>query len=160
MELARETGTLDHLSGGRLVLGVGLGWPGDAEFDHFGEDGSVPRRAQQLDEGLAILAGLWSGEPYVHSGQEYRIRETAFLPTPVQPRRIPIWVATHWPNQGPLRRAVRCDGVSPEKPGGGPLSPAEVEELLRYVRRHRQDPGGFDVVVGGRAADLTGDELV
>lgn len=157
-KLARESVTLDHLSDGRLTLGVGLGWPADAEFEHFGEDGGVLRRAQKLDEGLAILAGLWTGQPYSLAGQEYRIRETVFLPTPVQRPRPPIWVAAHWPNKGPLRRAARWDGVFPERPGGRPLSPAEIEALLNYVRGHRPDPGGFDVVVGGRRAELADGE--
>ena len=158
-KLARETTTLDHLSGGRLVLGVGLGWPPDAEYEHFGEDGSLARLARQLDEGLAILDGLWSGEPYSHAGQEYRVRETVFLPRPVQRPRIPIWVALQSPKAGPLRRAARWDGVFPEKPGGGQLTPAELEVLLTSIRGHRPDAGDFDLVVGGRGVDLAGDEL-
>ncbi len=158
-KLARETATLDHLSGGRLVLGVGLGWPPDTEYEHFGEDGNLARRARQLDEGLEILAGLWSGEPYSHAGPEYRIRETVFLPRPVQRPRIPVWVAVHSAKSGPLRRAARWDGVFPEKPGGGRLSPAELEQLLRDVRGYRHDTGNLDLIVGGRAAELAGDEL-
>ena len=63
-KLARETVTLDHLSRGRLVLGVGLGFPPDAEFEQFGEDGDPRVRAAKLDEGLAVLTGLWSGQPF------------------------------------------------------------------------------------------------
>jgi alkanesulfonate monooxygenase SsuD/methylene tetrahydromethanopterin reductase-like flavin-dependent oxidoreductase (luciferase family) len=74
--LARETATLDHLTDGRLMVGVGAGFPADAEFDHFGEDGDVKRRARRLDEGLAIMAGLWSGVPFTFDGDEYHIRET------------------------------------------------------------------------------------
>jgi alkanesulfonate monooxygenase SsuD/methylene tetrahydromethanopterin reductase-like flavin-dependent oxidoreductase (luciferase family) len=70
--LARETTTLDHLSGGRLVVGVGLGNPPDAEFEHFGEDGDARRRARRLDEGLAILDGLWSGRPSRFDGDVMR----------------------------------------------------------------------------------------
>jgi alkanesulfonate monooxygenase SsuD/methylene tetrahydromethanopterin reductase-like flavin-dependent oxidoreductase (luciferase family) len=158
-KLARETVTLDHLSDGRLVLGVGLGWPPDAEFEHFGEDGSISRRARRLDEGLAVVAGLWSGEPFSLEGREYRIRETVFLPRPVQHPRIPIWVAAHLPNQGPLRRAARWDGVFPENPGGERVTPAQVEELLGVVRDQRQDPGPLDVIVGGRGSELAHDEL-
>jgi hypothetical protein len=136
-QLARETATLDLLSGGRLVVGVGLGNPPGAEFEHFGEDGDARRRARRLDEGLVILNGLWSGEPFGFNGEEYRMRETVFLPTPVQRPRPPIWVAAHWPARAPLRRAARWDGVFPEHADGRRLSPSELGELLEYVRGPR-----------------------
>ena len=157
--LARETTTLDHLSGGRLVVGVGLGFPASAEFEHFGEDGDRLRRARLLDEGLAILAGLWSGEPFSFDGHEYHVDETVFVPTPVQRPRPPIWVAAHWPNRAPLRRAARWDGVFPEHAGGDRLSPSELAELLDYVRQHRDRSEPFDAVVAGRSADLAATEL-
>jgi alkanesulfonate monooxygenase SsuD/methylene tetrahydromethanopterin reductase-like flavin-dependent oxidoreductase (luciferase family) len=157
--LARETATLDRLSNGRLVVGVGLGFPGDAEFAHFGEDAAVQVRARRLDEGLAILAGLWSGDPFAFHGAEYRIRETVFLPTPVQRPRPPVWVAAHWPNRAPLRRAARWDGVFPEHAGGGRLSPAELAELLAYVHENRVGSEPFDAVIAGRSAELARGEL-
>jgi alkanesulfonate monooxygenase SsuD/methylene tetrahydromethanopterin reductase-like flavin-dependent oxidoreductase (luciferase family) len=158
-KLARESVTVDHLSGGRLVLGVGLGWPPEAEYEHFGEDGSLSGRARRLDEGLAIIAGLWKGESFSLTGEEYRIRETVFLPRPVQHPRIPIWVAAHLPNQGPLRRAARWDGVFPVNPGGGRVTPGQVEGSLRLIRAQRPEPEPFDVVVGGIASELAPDEL-
>lgn len=159
--LARETVSLDRLSGGRLILGVGLGFPAEADFAHFGEDAAPRRRARRLDEGLEILNGLWSGEPFSLSGEEYQIRETVFQPTPVQRPRPPIWVAAHWPNRAPLRRAARWDGVFPEHPGGARLSPSELSEALGYIREHR-DPHAereFDAVVAGRSAELGEGEL-
>lgn len=158
-QLARETTTLDHLSCGRLVVGVGLGFPPGAEFEHFGEEREIHRRARRLDEGLAILNGLWSGEPFAFEGEEYQIRETVFLPTPVQRPRPPVWVAAHGPNRGPLRRAARWDGVFPEHPGGRRLSPAELAELLTYVREHRQAADAFDAVISGHSAELAEGEL-
>jgi len=157
--LARETATLDRLSDGRLVVGVGLGFPADAEFAHFGEEGAAQVRARRLDEGLAIMAGLWSGEPFAFEGTEYRIRETVFLPTPVQRPRPPIWVAAHWPNRAPLRRAARWDGVFPEHAGGGRLSPAELHELLAYIKQERRGTEPFDVVIAGLSKELAGEEL-
>ena len=65
-KLARETVTLDHLSNGRLTLGVGLGVP--EEYETFGEDSDNKVRAAKLDEGLEILTGLWSGKPFEHHG--------------------------------------------------------------------------------------------
>jgi alkanesulfonate monooxygenase SsuD/methylene tetrahydromethanopterin reductase-like flavin-dependent oxidoreductase (luciferase family) len=157
--LARETATLDHLSDGRLVVGVGLGFPASGEFEHFGEEGDTHVRARRLDEGLAILSGLWSGEPFAFQGAEYRIAETVFLPTPVQLPRPPIWVAVHWPNRAPLRRAARWDGVFPEHAGGGRLTPPELAVLLAYVHQNRQGSASFDAVIAGRSEELAGDEL-
>jgi alkanesulfonate monooxygenase SsuD/methylene tetrahydromethanopterin reductase-like flavin-dependent oxidoreductase (luciferase family) len=110
-KLARETVTLDRLSGGRLVLGVGLGSDNHGEFTDF-EEVSEPRdRARLLDEGLDRLAAYWGGE---------------FEPTPVQTPRIPVWVATRWPHRRPLKRAARWDGLFPiEMPG-----PDALRELI------------------------------
>src|SRR5215470_19306464 len=78
-KLARETVTLDRLSGGRLTLGVGLGAPPREEFEQFGEDGDDKVRAKKLDESLEILTGLWSGEPFGYLGEYYTIApETVF----------------------------------------------------------------------------------
>lgn len=157
--LARETATLDVLSAGRLVVGVGLGFPPGAEFEHFGEDGDSRRRARRLDEGLAILNGLWSGEPFSFEGEEYRIHETVFLPTPVQRPRPPVWVAAHWPARAPLRRAARWDGVFPEHAGGGRLSTHDLATLLDEVREHRDSTDPFDVVLAGMSSELADGEL-
>jgi probable F420-dependent oxidoreductase len=112
--LARATTSLDRLSDGRLILGVGLGWPSDAEFGHFGEETDVRRRAAMLDEELAILDGLWRGEPFAFDGEHYRVAEATFLPRPLQEPRIPIWVGSLRPGpEAPLRRAARWDGFYP-----------------------------------------------
>lgn len=156
-KLARETATLDVLSNGRLVLGVGLGWPAHADFDHFGEDGDDRRRARLLDEGLAIVDGLWSGEPFSFDGQEYRMQETVFLPRPTQRPRPPVWVAAHWPKRAGIRRAARWDGVFPELIGGGQLSPDQLAEIVGSVAEQRAGIGitaPFDVVVAGRHREL------
>ncbi len=68
-KLARETVSIDHLSGGRLILGVGLGGMPEEEHARFGEDADDRVRARRLDEGLDILAGLWSGEPFSYQGE-------------------------------------------------------------------------------------------
>jgi alkanesulfonate monooxygenase SsuD/methylene tetrahydromethanopterin reductase-like flavin-dependent oxidoreductase (luciferase family) len=97
-KLARETVTLDHVSNGRLTLGVGLGGDQNGEFEPFGDPADPRERARLLDQGLETLNGLWSGE---------------FKPPPVQQPRIPVWVAGRWPNRRPLRRAARWDGFFP-----------------------------------------------
>lgn len=135
------------------------------EFGLFGEEGDAKVRAKKLDEGLDVLVGLWSGEPFGYDGEHHKVEETAFLPTPVQSPRIPIWVAAGWPSKRPLRRAARWDGVFPLSRAGGvdrDLNPGELKELLSYLRAHRAGAGPFDVVVSGRTpADKTaGSELV
>lgn len=153
-KLARETVTLDRLSGGRLVLGVGLGEPPEDEYGSFGEPTDPVVRAAMLDEGLEVLTRLWSGETVSFEGRHYRVDQVAFQPTPVQRPRIPIWVAGAWPRPGPLRRAARFDGSCPLKVDAtgelATLEPDELRQLLAVVRRHRADPAApFDVLLGG-----------
>ena len=150
--LARQTVTLDHLSKGRLVLGVGIGWPPDVDFSDLGDSGDNRVRAAQLDEGLAVLTGLWSGEPFSFEGQHYHIRETRFLPPPLQQPRIPVWVAAGWPYLRPLRRAARWDGLvplahDPETDFRSP-TPEEVAQMMGYIRRRRDPAAPFEVIVG------------
>ena len=131
-KLARETVTLDHLSGGRAVLGVGLGEPGDAEFGAFGEPTDDRFRAERLDEGLEVLFGLWSGERFSFKGEHLTVDGATFLPRPVQSPRIPVWVAVVWPNRGPLRHAARCDGVAP-------IPPRSTRRRAAHARRRPRD---------------------
>ena len=152
-KLARETVTLDHLSGGRVVFGVGLGYPPDADFELVGEDPDDRVRAAKLDEGLEVLTRLWSGESFDFEGEHLHVRETEFHPTPLQRPRIPIWVAGMWPNRAPFRRAARFDGVVPigldEHGLPASLSSGELAEVVAYVREHRTTEEPFEVVHGG-----------
>ncbi len=147
-KLARETVTLDRFSKGRLILGVGLGW-GKAEFETFGEAGDPKVRAEKLDEGLEVLTGLWSGEPFCYSGKHYQIKEAQFLPKPLQSPRIPIWVCAAWPGiKAPFKRAARWDGVvavpgSPDRP----IWPNEIQEVRSYIQQHRISDEPFEVVI-------------
>jgi alkanesulfonate monooxygenase SsuD/methylene tetrahydromethanopterin reductase-like flavin-dependent oxidoreductase (luciferase family) len=127
-KLARETVTLDHLSGGRLTLGVGLGSSRTGEIERFGEVAEPRERARLLDDGLKDLEEYWGG---------------ALEPPPVQSPRIPIWVAARWPSRRPLRRAARWDGLFPiELP-----DPDALATLAGELRDLRQgDLGQFDLV--------------
>jgi alkanesulfonate monooxygenase SsuD/methylene tetrahydromethanopterin reductase-like flavin-dependent oxidoreductase (luciferase family) len=145
-KVARETVTLDHLSNGRLTLGVGLGVP--EEYAPFGEDSDNKVRAAKLDEGLEILAGLWSGAPFEHHGQAYRVEKATFRPPSLQQPRIPVWVGGFWPAKAPFRRAARWDGVIPLKQGGdGLLTPQDVVEVRDFIRQQRTSDAPFDIAI-------------
>ena len=153
-KVARETVTLDHLSGGRLILGVGLGDTSiDISFTRFGEVSDPGQRAKMLDESLDILIGLWSGEPFTFHGEHYHIDEVAFLPRPVQSPRIPIWVGGAYPNTGPMKRAARFDGACLYKASGDDFTPAEMRAMKEFIDGRRVSAAPYDVISGGRARD-------
>ena len=171
-KLAREVTTLDRLTGGRMILGVGLGSPIADEFGSFGETTDTKELAARLDEGLEALNLLWSGEPVTFHGDHVRIEDVAFRPTPVQRPRVPIWVGGVWPARRPMRRAARWDGAAPillSADGGPPPQPdaATVREIHAFLTGCRAAAGlgeePFDLVMSGTtpaspaaAADLTG----
>lgn len=149
-KLARETVSIDHLSSGRFTLGVGLGYPPNAEFEYFGENPDPKIRAEKLDEGLEVSLGLWTGKPFSYQGKHFQLKELTFLPKPLQTPRIPIWIGGFWPNKPPFRRAARFEGVFPLKAGlEEPLAPEDFKEIIHYINEHRTDQGKFDVVFTG-----------
>ncbi|MGY1821255.1 LLM class flavin-dependent oxidoreductase [Geodermatophilus sp. SYSU D00079] len=127
-EVARQTVTLDRLSGGRMVLGVGLGEP-PSEYTALGRSADRRALAAMLDEGLEVVSGLWSGRPFSHSGPHYTVDDVQFLPPPRQQPRIPVWVSAMTRNERTLGRAARWDGVllgAMTADGGMDVLPAEA----------------------------------
>lgn len=125
-KLARESVTLDHLSNGRLTMGVGL--RNAADFVPFGAVVDQRERARLLDESLGRLDAFWRGE---------------FNPPPVQRPRIPVWVAAKWPNRRPVRRAIRWDGLFPiDLP-----RPEQLAALAEEISDARGNDDRFDLVV-------------
>jgi alkanesulfonate monooxygenase SsuD/methylene tetrahydromethanopterin reductase-like flavin-dependent oxidoreductase (luciferase family) len=110
--LARQVATLDQLSGGRLVVGIGLGDDGWREFSAFGEETAPRVRGELLDESLEILQRLLTGNALLHAGRHYAIDSPPLLPAPVQDP-VPIWAAVRWPNRKPLARAAGLQGCFP-----------------------------------------------
>ena len=146
-KLARETVSIDHLSGGRLILGVGLGDPADVEFESFGKSSEGRVRAAKLDEGLQVLVGLWSGEPFTYQGEYYTVKNARFLPRSLQSPRIPIWVAGRWPHRAPFLRAARWDGVFPlGLSRGSKLNANELRNIVTFIKKHREGNSSYDVV--------------
>ena len=152
-KLARETVTLDHLSQGRLILPVGLGTIDDGGFAKVGEATDRKMRAQLLDEGLEILTGLWSGQPFSFHGQHYHVEEMTFLPPPVQSPRIPIWVVGAWPRMRSMQRVLRYDGLLSAKVNAdgspGEVTPADIQAMKAYIAEHRTQTTPFDIVWEG-----------
>src|SRR4051794_33728197 len=120
-KLARETVTVDRLSGGRLIFGARLGSGNSGEVSSFGGEAGPKGRGPLLDDGLAELQRYWNG---------------AFQPGPQRP--IPIWLAARWPNRKPVRRAAQFQGLFPIDLDG----PEQLEELRAEV-----PPPPFDLVV-------------
>jgi alkanesulfonate monooxygenase SsuD/methylene tetrahydromethanopterin reductase-like flavin-dependent oxidoreductase (luciferase family) len=149
-KLARETMTIDRLSGGRLILPVGLGTADDAGFGAVGEPTDTKTRAELMDESLAVLEGLWSGQPFGFEGRHFRFGSMTFRPTPIQRPRIPIWVVGSWPNARSMRRVLRWDGIVTQTD-----VVEEIEAIVEYVARERPSDvrdRPFDVVVQGSTA--------
>ncbi len=147
-KVARETVSLDRLANGRLIFGAGLGSSGGAnvEWEAFGEETDLARRARLLDEGLAILDGLWRGEPFEFEGRELTVRSAHFSPRALQSPRIPVWIAAYWPNRAPLRRAARWDGLFALFRDGPPDDARQLAEAVAFVRESRASDSAFDVV--------------
>jgi len=154
-KLARESVSLDHLSQGRLTLGVGLGSDLFREITTFDGPLADKDRAEILDEGLSVLLGLWSGEDFAFAGRHFHVNETRFLPRPLQTPRIPIWIAGTWPKKPPFRRAARFDGIVAVAGNlKSLLGPAEVRNLVAYIGRFRTSDAPFDVVQFGETTGI------
>lgn len=146
-KVAREAMTIDHLSRGRLVVPVGLGALDDHGFGTVGEATDNAERAAILDETLAILDGLWSGEPFAHEGTRYRFGPMTFSPRPVQRPRIPIWAALRWPGEASMARALRWDGAVLQT-----TDPGEVATIVATIASRRAEQGSsgpYEVVAQG-----------
>jgi probable F420-dependent oxidoreductase len=148
-KVAKETATLDRLSGGRLTLGVGIG--GDRfgqELSKTGEQIDDRLRGEMLDESLSILSAAWSGEPVTHHGEHFTIDAMPFRPRPVQVPGIPIWVAAFPTSRKPRRRAARFQGIFPVNL----TEPDQLAEIVADVRSMRAEAGrpadeSYDVAV-------------
>jgi hypothetical protein len=147
-KLAREALSIDQLSNGRLILGVGLGAPEEWEFAAFGEETEAKLRARKMDEGLEIFTGLLSGEPFSYIGEFYHLAEMRFLPKPVQSPHIPIWVGGAWPNKKPLQRSVKFDGYFPDV-RQHPVTADDWKGVVEFVESYRGKESVFDLIQYG-----------
>lgn len=140
--LARQAVSLDRLSGGRMVQGVGLGVDTNRELSAYGEETDSRIRAARLDEGMALIDELWSGREVRHRGEHFWADGVIHVPTPVQHPRIPVWVGGRGGNVAPVRRAARWDGYFPVD-----VTPEQLRVSVDQIGEHRGDLDGFDIVV-------------
>lgn len=150
-KVASQVATLDQLSAGRAILGVGVG-AADTELPDTGEVTDLRGRAERMDEGIDLIRELWAG------GTSYRGRHYVFqtgrmdlgrVSRPVQDR-IPVWVVGVWPRPKSMRRVLRCDGIIPQYDlGGREATPADVRELRNWLADQGAGPR-LDVISEGQ----------
>jgi len=147
--VARHASALSRLSGGRLILGTGLGSDEFGDLSRFGEPTRLPTLSAMYDEGLEVVRGVWSGRPFRHDGQRYHVT----LGEGVRdPHPIPVWVASLTSHPRVMRRAAGCDGIFPIRENRI-LAPDEVAGLLTELRRAGLPEGrAFDIAVAGNAS--------
>jgi probable F420-dependent oxidoreductase len=137
--LARQLGSLDHLSRGRVAFGVGIGGVLE-ELDATGVDRA--RRGARTDEYLEAMQRLWTGEPASFSGEFVSFPEIYCRPSPVQPGGLPLWIGGH--TEATYERVARFGaGLA----AGGP-SPEQAAELLARVRARAEGRGRDPMSVG------------
>ena len=167
-KLASESLALDHLSDGRLILGLGPGavWMGWQSFPDEVTDNRS--RAEMLDETIDILTLLYQRKQFDYDGKHYHLKltlmdEMHYPSKPVQQPRIPLWVVGIWPRKRSMRRMLKCDGVFVEKrgPDGKPedATPADIREIKAYVDANRVLTTPFDIITSGKTASLDRSQL-
>ncbi len=147
--VARHASALSRLSGGRLILGTGLGADEFGDLSRFGEPTDLPTLSAMYDEGLEVVRGVWSGRPFHHDGQHYHVTLGEGVP---DPHPIPVWVASTASHPRVIRRAAACDGIFPIRGNRSP-APDDVAGLLTALRRAGFPEGrAFDIAVAGNAS--------
>jgi probable F420-dependent oxidoreductase len=142
MVLAKEVSTLDHLSGGRMDLGVGIGWLKE-EFDAIGVPFS--ERAERTDEAIEVLRTLWGSGPASFDGRFASFRDCYSEPGPVG-GSVPVHIGGH--SEAAARRAGRVgDGFFPAV--GGTKLAALLEVMRRTATEAGRDPSAIEVTSGG-----------
>lgn len=167
-KLASESLALDHLSNGRLTLGLGAGavWMGWQAFPDEVTDNKS--RAEMLDETIDILTLLYQRKQFDYDGKHYHIKLTLmdlmhYPPKPVQQPRIPLWCVGLWPRTASMRHALKCDGVIAEKRNSDnqpeDVTPEDIREIKAYAESNRNSSEPYEIVLNGKVADLNRSQL-
>ena len=144
---AKMLATIDVLSGGRVTVGVGVGWLRE-EFEALAAP-PFERRGAVSDEYLRIFKALWTQDPASYAGEFYRFESLRCLPHPVQKPHPPIWVGGH--SKAALRRVARLGdgwhpvGANPAVPLRPPELRASLEELARLTEAEGRDPSTLTI---------------
>ena len=148
--LANTTASLDALSGGRLRLGVGVGWS-EAEYQALGQD--FHTRGRRTDEILEILEACWTTDPTSYAGEHYRLDDMRVLPKPEHP--VEVWIGGG--SEAAYRRAARF-GTGFQLIG---LKPDTVVEPIARLRSDHPDPDAFTISLrtGWDPQGMDGDEI-
>jgi hypothetical protein len=167
-KLASESLALDHLSGGRLTLGLGAGavWMGWNAFPD--EVSDTKARAEMLDETIDILSLLYQRKQFDYEGKHYHLKLTQldlqhYPPKPVQQPRVPLWCVGMWPRRRSMERVLKCDGIIAEKRDpenrGVDVMADDVREIKAFVEANRTLDTPFDIVLNGRVAGMDRSQL-
>lgn len=135
--LAKQAAEVDTLSGGRLRLGLGLGW-NDVEYEALG----VPfrRRGRRLEEQIALMRRLWAEPVVTFEGEFHRVTAAGLNPLPER-RAIPVWIGAQ--TEPAMRRAARlADGLMAQAPLDGDWE-RTLERLRGWLAGAGRDPAGF-----------------
>lgn len=147
--VARHASTLSRLSGGRLILGTGLGSDESGDFSRFGEPADLRTRSAMYDEGLEVIKAIWSGRGSHHDGQHYQVMLDEGV---TDPYPIPVWVASTTGHPRVIRRAAACDGIFPNPVDRTP-APDDLADMLTALHRAGLPDGrAFDIAIAGNAS--------
>ena len=155
-ELAGQVATVDRLSRGRVTLSVGLGAL-DSGFAEFGEVCDRRTRAELMDEGLEIMASLWTGQPVAHEGVHYTLRPSKFptIKHVIQQPHPPVWCVGALDSGKSMTRALSWNGLIPQVVADGSARQATLEELCNAMPAIRDAVGSapYDIIVEGSSQE-------
>lgn len=144
-KVASQVATVDQLSGGRAILGIGVGAI-TTDLPQTGEELDLRTRADMMDEGIDLMRALWAGEARaegVHYKYAVDRNDLAEVGRPVQ-ERVPIWVVAKWPRPRSMRRVLKCDGLIP----GHEQTPATIRDTRAWLAEQGA-PAGLDILAEG-----------
>ncbi|MEV7623332.1 LLM class flavin-dependent oxidoreductase [Actinoplanes sp. NPDC089786] len=144
-KVASQVATVDQLSGGRAILGIGVGAI-TTDLPQTGEELDLHTRADMMDEGIDLIRALWAGEARaegVHYQYAVDRNDLAEVGRPVQ-ERVPIWVVAKWPRPRSMRRVLKCDGLIP----GHEQTPANIRDTRAWLAE-QGGPAGLDILAEG-----------
>jgi probable F420-dependent oxidoreductase len=134
--VAKQVSTLDTLSGGRVRLGVGVGWQ-ESEYEALGED--FHTRGARMDEAIALLRAYWSDARVTATGKHYPTTLMAMEPKPPQGRRLPIWIGGY--SAAAFRRVGRLgDGWLASRVADAHDGRRAIETIRRHAVEAGRDP--------------------